>query len=259
MIMRYPGGKSKLISEIGKFLDPLLIECDIYTEPFVGGGSVALHAAKKNDGMILHLNDLDSGISSFWKIVVDGDLDSLFKLMRRHPSVRLFKELRDSTPVDVVDKAYKALFLNRCAFSGISTSGPIGGYDQKSEWKIGCRYNYVRLKKEIEEAHELLRDRTVVTGIDFRKVMNNDGLYYVDAPYYTKGDQLYPVKMLHKDHVVLMYILQGNDNWVASYDQCKEIRELYSWAKIIPIKAGYSINGIKKSWKRSKECIIIPK
>ena len=267
MIFRYPGGKSKLLKSLGVFLDPLIENCEVYTEPFVGGGSVALYVAAKNDDTDIFLNDLDQGISSFWKVVSGDDIGDLFRLMRKKPSVRLFEKLRNENPADEVDKAYKALFLNRCAFSGISTSGPIGGYDQTSEWKIGCRYNYSRLKKEIMEAHELLRDRTIVTNSDFREVMWNCGSYYVDAPYYVKGGSLYPVKMSHEDHMELSKMMRNMiknlkgyvDGWVISYDLCAEIRKMYSWADIIPIDANYSINGIKKTWKKTKECVIVPK
>ena len=34
--------------------------------------------------------------------------------------------------------------------------------------------------------------------------------------------------------------------WLLSYDDCKEIRELYSWAKIEELDVKYSISGATK-------------
>ena len=44
--LRYPGGKSRACKKMEPFI-PDLRFYDVYYEPFLGGGSVALHITKK--------------------------------------------------------------------------------------------------------------------------------------------------------------------------------------------------------------------
>ena len=44
--LRYPGGKSRACKKMEPFF-PDLRDYDVYYEPFLGGGSVALHITKK--------------------------------------------------------------------------------------------------------------------------------------------------------------------------------------------------------------------
>lgn len=259
MIFRYPGGKNKLAPLIGSYLDPMLQKSDKFYDVFTGGGSIALYIAERYPNTKIFMNDLDDNIFAFWWVVASSDnyfIKELLKFMRKKPSIKLFNELRNSNPKNVVEQAYDALFFNRCTFSGIYMSGPIGGAEQKSEWKVGCRYNYKRLKKEILDARELLLGRTIVTNLHFKDVLINKVTMYLDPPYYNMGDSLYPVKMSHKDHLELSNILKRKDDWVLSYDICDEVKDMYKWAKITPVKASYCISGAKDSWKKSKECII---
>jgi DNA adenine methylase len=258
MIFRYPGGKSKLSALIDHYLCPMLEEDNRFYDVFTGGGSIALAVAKKYPDAEITMNDLDRNIFSFWYVVASQNdyIKELLKLMRTKPTIKLFSELRSREPKGLVEQAYYAIFFNRCAFSGIYMSGPIGGVDQKSEWTVGCRYNYKRLKKEMLDARKLLLGRTTVTDLHFKDVLKNDGVFYCDPPYYTVGDSLYPVKMMHEEHIQLASILKHKSKWVLSYDICPEIKELYKWAKIVPVSASYCISGTKKGWKKSKECII---
>lgn len=61
---------------------------------------------------------------------------------------------------------------------------------------------------------------------------------YLDPPYYDKGPELYKFSMSHDDHVRLANALRNcKASWVLSYDDTKVIRELYSWAKFIELRA----------------------
>jgi DNA adenine methylase len=48
---------------------------------------------------------------------------------------------------------------------------------------------------------------------------------------------LYQFGFSYQDHIDLNEILKNNKNknWVLSYDDCNEIRNLYSWAKVSEI------------------------
>jgi DNA adenine methylase len=216
MIFRYPGGKNRLAETICEKLDPMLRRDDRFYDVFTGGGSIALYIAEKYPNAKITMNDLDRNIFAFWSIVAEHDdrIYDLFKLMRRKPTVGLFTKMRKKDPIGMIEQAYYAIFFNRCTFSGIYTSGPIGGYEQKSDWKIYCRYNYKTLKRDMLHARELLAGRTTVTNLHFVDVLRNKGVFYLDPPYYTMGDTLYPTKMTHEEHINLADILRDRKSVV---------------------------------------------
>ena len=55
--LRYPGGKSRACKKMEPFF-PDLRDYDVYYEPFLGGGSVALHVTKKYPNLKIVVNDL---------------------------------------------------------------------------------------------------------------------------------------------------------------------------------------------------------
>lgn len=260
---RYAGAKNKLLPILSPHLSKLA-EWDFYCEPFVGGGSVLLDVAVRYPKIKLFINDKDYWVSSFWKVVADRNTKGLLyllKLMEEHPTLEQFYKLREEAPNNEVEAAYRAIFFNRTTFSGILTSGPIGGKDQKSKYPIDCRWNYDKLCKKIMHCHELLVERTEVTCKDFKNCFAlTASIYpaYIDPPYFVKGDMLYPETMSEQDHVDLAKILKDRPNWVLSYDDCPEIRELYKNNQIIDLAARYCINGKKDSWAHKNELIIVP-
>ena len=55
--LRYPGGKSRACKKMEPFF-PALRDYDVYYEPFLGGGSVALPITKKYPKLKIIVNDL---------------------------------------------------------------------------------------------------------------------------------------------------------------------------------------------------------
>ena len=260
---RYAGAKNKMISILMEHIDKILISQNNFVDAFVGGGSVLLEVAKKYPNISLFANDKDYLVYCFWNVVASGDstkLDQLLSLMEAHPTLELFYKLREEQTKDEIACAYRAIFFNRTTFSGILKSGPIGGKDQSSKWKVDCRYNYKKLKIKILECHRLLSGRTTVSNKDIANYneLNNNYPTYLDPPYYVKGSQLYSEYMKPHEHDILSAILDNKDNWILSYDDCPEIRALYKNKQIIDLSARYCINGKKSAWKNKNELIILP-
>ena len=65
--LRYPGGKSKALSQIIPHLPPNVSE---YREPFIGGGSVYLAIKHLLGDQIKHywINDLNFDLFCFWTV-----------------------------------------------------------------------------------------------------------------------------------------------------------------------------------------------
>ncbi|MBF0556887.1 MAG: DNA adenine methylase [Nitrospirae bacterium] len=262
-IFRYPGGKLKLLEPIKEYLYPYLKRSNSFTEPFVGGGSVLCEVAKDFPNMKLFANDKDHSIYAFWKMLANDDdkqLKAFYDLINQKPTVELFEKMRKTGPIGyLADHAYFAVFFNRTAFSGIQTSGPIGGYEQKSKYTIYCRYNAKRIIKECEELRGLFRGRLIVTNEDcVSYVLKASGPMYLDPPYYVKGKELYPVFMRNQEHADLADVLRSKRDWVLSYDICPEISEIYRWADTTTLDALYSIRDKKTKWTPKKEYIILP-
>ena len=63
--LRYPGGKSRACTK----MDPYFPDLSGYTEfrePFLGGGSVAIHVTKKYPHLKITVNDLYEPLVNFW-------------------------------------------------------------------------------------------------------------------------------------------------------------------------------------------------
>ena len=63
--LRYPGGKSRACKKMEPFF-PDLRDYNVYYEPFLGGGSVALHITKKYPNLKIVVNDLYEPLYNFW-------------------------------------------------------------------------------------------------------------------------------------------------------------------------------------------------
>jgi DNA adenine methylase len=264
-IFRYPGGKSKLLEPINRVLYPVIRETGAFAEPFVGGGSVLVQVAKDFPNIKLYANDKDPYMYAFWKMLEDDnekEIGLLYVLLRQKPTVNMFKSLRDNPPaIDRASVAHYAVFFNRTTFSGIQTSGPIGGYEQSGKYKIGCRYNADRLIKEFEDLRALFRGRLKVSNSDCVKFLADtpEVATYLDPPYFVKGKDLYPIHMQPEEHGALADMLRERKNWVLSYDMCPEIEKLYEWADCQSLAARYSIRDKKTAWTDKKEYIITPR
>ena len=61
------------------------------------------------------------------------------------------------------------------------------------------------------------------------KNLPKNTLLYLDPPYYHKGAGLYRNFYTHKDHVAICKKLdEVKHPWIVSYDNAKEIKEIYS-------------------------------
>ena len=68
--LRYPGGKSRAITKMAQFL-PDMSKYKEYREPFLGGGSVALHMTQTYPHLEIWVNDLYEPLVNFWQQLQD--------------------------------------------------------------------------------------------------------------------------------------------------------------------------------------------
>ena len=129
--LRYPGGKSRACTKMDPYF-PDLRDYKEYREPFLGGGSVAIHVAKKYPHLNIWVNDLYQPLVNFSQQLQDrGDIlkDTLVDLKTSNNTPELAKELflqskekvNDQT-LSAIDRAVHFYVVNKCSFSGLTES-----------------------------------------------------------------------------------------------------------------------------------------
>src|SRR5688572_8923078 len=141
--LRYPGSKRRLVHYVRQTLKLNNMIPELYIEPFVGGASIALQLMQENLVKKVILMDIDPWVASFWNVLF-FDTDWLIKQIKYIPiTLERWKKFKKGNPSDRRTQALSCFFLNRTSFSGIleEGAGPLGGIEQKSEYKIDCRFN----------------------------------------------------------------------------------------------------------------------
>ena len=267
---RYPGGKSKLRKTILDHLGPRYFKHpDLeYREPFFGGGGIGLSLQQSNSGMAgvksrVWINDRDVGVSCLWTAVIRWPEDLKEQVMQFTPSVETFYQYKGELLTDpwkktrreIVEWGFKKLAIHQTSYSGLGTKsgGPLGGRGQNSKYKIDCRWSPDYICKKIDKLHELFSELEMREGCctsdDFADVIYDEqhpAILYLDPPYFVKGNDLYQYGFALEDHERLADLLrQTSHDWLLSYDDCEEIRKLYSWASMEVIGVNYTITAKK--------------
>ena len=205
--LRYPGGKSRACVKMDQYF-PDLRNYKEYREPFLGGGSVAIHITKKYPHLDIWVNDLYEPLYNFWRVLQD-DGYKLYKrlqeLKSRYPdqgSARgLFleaKELVNDYSISPLYRACSFYVINKCSFSGLTESSSFSAQASDSNFSmrgIDKLPGYSQIIKNWE-----------ITNLSYDKLLDEgsekSAFIYLDPPYDIK-DNLYGKKgAMHKgfDH-----------------------------------------------------------
>ena len=127
--LRYPGGKSRACVKMDPYF-PDLRNYDEFREPFLGGGSVAIHVTKKYPNLNIWVNDLYEPLVNFWQQLqmfgVDMK-DKLVDLKSEYNTPDKARELFQKSKVCInepilsnLDRAVSFYVVNKCSFSGLT-------------------------------------------------------------------------------------------------------------------------------------------
>jgi DNA adenine methylase len=204
--LRYPGGKSRACLKMDPYF-PDLREYKEFREPFLGGGSVALHITKKYPHLKIWVNDLYKPLVNFWQqLQMFGPemKTKLQELKSRYPdpvSAKVLfldsKEyLNDESNNDSLWRAISFYIVNKCSFSGLTESSSFSKQASDSNFSL----------RGIEKlpVYSQLISNWKITNYSYDYLMDNesDTFVYLDPPYDIK-DNLYGKKgSMHKgfDH-----------------------------------------------------------
>jgi DNA adenine methylase len=249
--LRYPGGKTQLVDYCHKFVRTnKLVGCTIF-EPFAGGASISMNLLDRGLVSKAVINEKDHLLFHFWRSIFFHTDEFIEKIRETPISVESWHKLAKFRKLDYcsdktsVEIGFACLFLNRTSFSGLLHSNPIGGKEQKSQYKIDCRF---KPEREINSILYLsqFRDRVEVYNEDAIEFMDNHVrgyghkgrkvFVYIDPPYYLQGKDLYRHYYKDADHTQLArYIKQKCYSWLISYDKHEFIERLYKSKKYQPI------------------------
>ena len=203
--LRYPGGKSRACAKMDPYI-PDLRDFKEYREPFLGGGSVAIHITKKYPHLNVWVNDLYEPLVNFWKTLQD-DGHALYKrlqeLKSRYPDVvsakGLFLEAKELVNDDSVSPLYRACsfyVINKCSFSGLTESSSFSKQASVSNFSM-------RGIEKLPGYTEIIQNWKITNG-RYQELLTDDKsiFTYLDPPYEI-GSNLYGKKGdMHKgfDH-----------------------------------------------------------
>lgn len=264
--LRYPGGKSALAGLLSQIRRLNGLGDRAIAEPFAGGAGASLTLLYLEETHEIYVNDADPAIHDFWWSLVNRRQTFVDMLSRTRVSMAEWRRQRDvyrnRGRVSRLRRGFSAFYLNRCNRSGIITNGgPIGGVKQTGKWKLDARFNKPELRRRCEKVAEY-RDRVHVSGrdgIEFIKGLDAEStLFFIDPPYFVKGQTLYLNALDEEYHITLSTQLKTMSDaaWVLTYDDCPEIRRLYrGWATIRPFSLRYTA----AERRSGKEVLITPK
>lgn len=250
--LRYPGGKGKTSNFFARLFQDNNLEGGIYVEPYVGGGSVALHLLFEGLADRIVINDKDRSLYAFWHSVLYST-EELCKLIidtpvsvenwRNQKEIQNFKE-----EIDLLTLGFSTFYLNRTNRSGIIKGGIIGGFQQMGNFGIDARFNKTNLIERIKriaqyenriELHNLDAIRLVR---EQKEILPENTLFYFDPPYYIKGKGLYMNYYGDDDHRNIQdEITQIEDQkWIVTYDCVPFIADLYRNYRMVEFSLNYS-------------------
>ena len=214
--LRYPGGKSRACIKMDQYLLKVS-DCREYREPFLGGGSVAIHITKKYPHLDIWVNDLYEPLYNFWRVLQDDGnalYETLSDLKSRHPEPESAKELflkskeylNDESNNDSLQRAVSFYIINKCSFSGLTESSSFSKQASDSNFSMRGIEKLPGYTKIIENWK--------ITNVSYENLMDNewDTFVYLDPPYDIK-DNLYGKKgSMHKGF--------NHDRFAKDCDEC---------------------------------------
>lgn len=244
-VLRYPGGKTRALSFLLPFF-PKNIKTLV--SPFIGGASVELSLAAK--GIKVYGYDIFTPLVEFWQCALKQSSKLANEVERQFPLEKASFYNLQKTHTTLKTKLQRAAayyVLNRSSFSGSTLSG-------------GMSPGHPRFTKTaIERLRNFRNSNIIIAQADYKESLlkHDEDFAYLDPPYLIKN-ALYGSKgNAHKDfdHEGLAAILLKRDKWILSYNDCDEIRKIYSKFRMITPDWKY---GMSKD-KSSKELLIFSK
>ena len=253
--LRYPGGKTRAINKLRKFLPN---DVKLLCSPFLGGGSFELFCVL-NYGIKVLAYDLFEPLVVFWNCLLE-DQERLAAMVSRYLPVvtkeqfyklqNSFKRIHD--PWELATALY---VINRTSFSGLTVSG---GFSSLNEKGRNGRFNENNV--DFLRTFQIPEGMLCVEHLSFEESLqrNPHHFAYIDPPYLVESKLYGNQGDLHDiDHNLLADILHTRNNWILSYNDCNQVRQLYRGFSLVDRQEGLSWSYGMNSSRKSKEILIL--
>ncbi|HCT30218.1 MAG TPA: DNA adenine methylase [Bacteroidales bacterium] len=242
--LRYPGGKTKMLSYLVNHLPNKEEIKGTYIEPFVGGGSIFFYM-NPNKAII---SDLNKELISLYKGIKLYP-HKVWETFESFPSGKLgYYEIRDNNYEEkpLHYRAARTLYLNRTCFKGMWRHNNNGNFNVGYG---GEERRWVITHQNIIELSHIFRKAEIMQN-DFEKVIlgaSKNDFIFLDPPYKPGEKDLYELhyssgKFLFKEQVRLSETLKSlpkskNIRWAMTNSSHKDIIDLYKDynVKLIPL------------------------
>ena len=260
--LRYPGGKSRACTKMGQFF-PDLREYVEYREPFLGGGSVAIHVSKLYPHLKIVVNDLYEPLINFWvNLQTFGDeLSKELKNLKithcNQDSARcLFAEMKDiindNTKTDL-DRAVAFYVVNKCSFSGLTESSSFSAQASDSNFSM-------RGIEKLPEYSEII-SHWHINSYSYEYCFRTDiheGLFmYLDPPYDIKDNLYGKSGAMHKsfDHDKFAADCDdhNNINMLISYNSDQLVKDRFKNWSASEFKLTYTMRSVGEYMRDQQE------
>ena len=242
--MSWIGGKKALRDEI---LVRFPLGYKRYIEVFGGGGWVLFHKPPGRDFEVY--NDFNANLTNLYRCVRDSPeqlIDELTYTLNSRQDfdyVRKIMHTQASELPDVKRAAYFYQIIRQSYASGLDSFGA----QPHRMWN-----NFPLIRQACARLQSV-----VIENRDFEKLIRQydrlESFFYCDPPYYATEDYYEDVGFTTKDHERLADALCGIEGkFLLSYNDCPEIRELYSREGII-IEGTTRLSNIAQRYEAGKQ------
>ena len=260
--LRYPGGKSRACTKMGQFF-PDLREYVEFREPFLGGGSVAIHVSKLYPHLKIVVNDLYEPLINFW-VNLQTFGDELTKELKglkitncNQDSARcLFAEMKDvindSTKTDL-ERAVAFYVVNKCSFSGLTESSSFSAQASDSNFSM-------RGIEKLPEYSEII-SHWHINSYSYEYCFRTDiheGLFmYLDPPYDIKDNLYGKSGAMHKsfdhDKFAADCDEHNNINMLISYNSDQLVKDRFKNWSASEFKLTYTMRSVGEYMREQQE------
>lgn len=257
--LRYPGGKSRACTKMDPYF-PDLRNYDEFREPFIGGGSVAIHITKKYPLLDIWVNDLYEPLVNFWQQLqmfgydlkselVDCKLAYNTPELARELFLKSKEHINDKTQSNF-NRAVAFYIVNKCSFSGLTESSSFSEQASNSNFSLRGIYKLPEYCKLIEKW------RITNYSYDYLMDGNKGAFMYLDPPYDIK-DNLYGRKgSMHKgfDHDKFAADCDANDmDQLVSYNSDQLVTDRFKNWNAAEFDLTYTMRSVGEYMRDQKQ------
>ncbi len=208
--------------------------------PFFGGGSIELFMAA-NDVQVFGY-DVFVPLVEFWQCLQQDAKQLAAEVEKYYPLTKeKFYQLQASQHncEHTFKRAAEYYVLNRCSFSGSTLSGGMS--------PMHPRFTISSIERIAQFYNPNFSVKAGDFSVSLRK--HSNVFTYLDPPYLIRSSLYGKKGNAHKnfDHLLLAELLAERNNWIMSYNDCDEIREVYKQYTIISPEWKYGMSNDKSS------------